>query len=98
LKYLIDIDKTICFTEGEDYENAQPYPERIQKINELHEQGHRIIYWTARGAETGINYDDLTRTQLKKWGCKYHSLGNKPFANFIVDDLAVNSNDFFKNE
>lgn len=94
--YFVDIDKTICFTEGEDYENAQPYPERIEKLNKLADEGHRICYWTARGVESGKNYDDLTRKQLNKWGCKYHSLRNKPFANFFIDDLAINSNDFFK--
>jgi len=98
MKYLVDIDGTICKTNLEDYANAEPYFDRIKKLNELHEQGHRIIYWTARGSESGNNYEDLTRSQLNKWGCKYYSLLSKPFGDFLIDDLAINSNDFFKNE
>jgi hypothetical protein len=77
MKYFIDIDNTICKTEDDDYENAQPYLDRIKKINDLYEQGHEIIYMTARGAETGINWEDLTKKQLKEWGCKYKSFGLK---------------------
>ena len=97
-KYLVDIDKTICWTEGDDYENAQPIQERIDKMNKLVEEGNIVDYWTARGADSGISYDELTRNQLSKWKVKYHALGNKPFANLYIDDLAINSNDFFKGQ
>jgi hydroxymethylpyrimidine pyrophosphatase-like HAD family hydrolase len=43
----VDIDGTICSQE-EDYSNAKPYRERIQKINKLYDDGNEIIYWTAR--------------------------------------------------
>ena len=96
MKYIFDIDNTICTIERDDYENAKPIQERIDKVNKLVSEGHIVSYWTARGSETGINYDELTRKQLNKWGCKYYSLLNKPFADFYVDDLGHNSNDFFK--
>lgn len=96
MKYLCDIDKTICWTEGDDYKNAQPIQDRIDKMNKLVEEGHQVVYWTARGSESGINWDELTRSQLNKWKVKFHSIGSKPWANCYIDDLAINSNEFFK--
>jgi len=93
--YIVDIDNTITKTEGEDYENAQPIPERISILNEYHKKGHKIIYATARGQESGKNYETLTRKQLKEWGANYHSLIEKPYADVIVDDKAHNSEKFF---
>ena len=89
VKIYVDIDETICFYSGERlYPKAEPDYENIQKINHLYEQGHQITYWTARGSVTGIDWYDLTETQLKKWGCKWHSLsvGNKPAYDLIICD------------
>ena len=85
----MDIDETICFYSGERlYPKAEPDYENIQKINHLYEQGHQITYWTARGSVTGIDWYNLTETQLKKWGCKWHSLsvGNKPAYDLLICD------------
>ena len=41
--YVIDIDGTIFKTEGMDYENSVPIPERIAKINQLYDEGNTII-------------------------------------------------------
>ena len=54
----VDIDDTICYYDikdngPKDYSTAQPYIERIQKINNLYDDGKTIIYWTARGTKTG---------------------------------------------
>jgi hypothetical protein len=95
-KYLIDIDNTITETQGDDYLNAQPIQERIDKINKLYDEGHIIWYWTARGAESGKDFFPLTFTQLKEWECKYHHLTFKPSANFIIDDKNILLKDFFK--
>jgi|TARA_R110000796_G_scaffold2169_9_gene8756 CMP-N,N'-diacetyllegionaminic acid synthase len=89
VKIYVDIDETICFYSGERlYPKAEPDYENIQKINHLYEQGHQITYWTARGSVTGIDWYDLTETQLKKWGCKWHSLsvGNKPAYDLLICD------------
>ena len=40
--YAFDCDDTICKTEGTDYYNSIPYPERIEKINRLYDAGHVI--------------------------------------------------------
>ena len=41
--YCFDIDGTIC-TQEIDYSDAKPYPERILRINELYDDGHKIIF------------------------------------------------------
>jgi hypothetical protein len=62
--------------------------ENIEKINILYEEGHEITYWTARGSITGINWFDITKTQLDTWGCKYHKLitGQKPAYDLLICD------------
>ena len=94
--YYVDIDNTICKTNGNDYHNSIPLIERITKINNLYEAGHTIIYWTARGGKTGIDWSELTSQQLDNWGCKYHTLlMKKPSYDIWIDDKAINSEDFF---
>jgi len=89
----VDIDGTICtITPDGNYANALPIPENIAVINGLYEKGHRIIYWTARGTETGINWLHVTREQFEKWGVKYHGLEfYKPTYDLFIDDKAINA-------
>ena len=96
--YCFDLDNTICVTEGNRYEEAQPILERINKVNELYDQGHTIIIETARGCVSGKNWWYYTTDQLKFWGVKYHSLrtGVKWGADFFIDDKGINDKDFFK--
>ena len=47
--YVDDIDSTICTQTFGDYSKAKPYQDRINKINDLYDKGHKIIYFTARG-------------------------------------------------
>jgi len=67
----VDIDGTICYTEGADYKDSTPRKNQIDKINKLYDEGNEIIYWTARGGTTGISWNKLTKKQLEEWGCKY---------------------------
>lgn len=93
--FVIDIDGTICFTKNGEYEGAEPIKETIEKINILYELGNRIIYNTARGSETGIDWQELTIRQLDEWGCKYDELiTGKPYGDYYVDDRAINIKDF----
>lgn len=88
-RYIVDIDGTICTQTASDYANAQPLPDRIAKINALYDEGHTIIYWTARGMASGTDHGDMTEQQLQDWGCKYHSLWmGKPQYDVWVDDKA----------
>jgi hypothetical protein len=95
--YVIDIDGVICTNTWGKYELAVPFISRIYKINKLYEEGNEIVYYTARGSTTGINWRELTLKQFEDWGVKYHSLiFSKPQADVYVDDKGVNSNEFFK--
>jgi len=90
LKIYVDIDGTICETKDKDYANAVPIPENIAKINKLHDEGHYIFYWTARGSSSGIDWADITERQLRDWGCRYSMLSNhkKPSFDILIDDRA----------
>ena len=106
MKYVFDIDGTICKTNDADYENSLPIMERINKINSLYDDGHTIVYFTARGmGRTGGNRDavyelfyPLTKGQLIKWKAKHHELIlGKPDADFFIDDKGTNDHIFFEN-
>jgi hypothetical protein len=95
----VDIDNTICTTpDTEEYEKARPMIARIHQINELYDNGHTVIYWTARGTKSGIDWSELTRNQFKQWGVKYHDIKfHKPVYDLFVDDKNISSDVFFKN-
>ena len=89
LTIYVDIDETICFYDGErNYPEAITHYENINKINELYDEGHYIKYWTARGSVSKIDYFNLSETQLKKCGSKYHelSVGEKPNYDLLICD------------
>ena len=87
----VDIDNTICTTNDVDYVLAQPIKHMIDWINGLYTDGHTIIYWTARGAVTGLDWKGLTEHQLKEWGCLYHSLEmGKPHYDLMICDKTIN--------
>jgi hypothetical protein len=94
----VDIDETICVSPpSRDYSLAVPIVNHISKINELYDTGNTIIYWTARGTTSGIDWRNTTEKQFKKWGVKFHDLKfGKPQYDLFIDDKNVNSEDFFK--
>lgn len=97
MKYIIDIDDTICHTINKQYTNSAPYYDRIEKINQLYDEGHIIHYWTARGSSSGIDWLEHTTKQLNEWGCKYHEVAvGKPSYDVWIDDKAINDKEFFK--
>ena len=98
----VDIDDTICYYDNKDikkkmeYDKAKPYLERIKKINDLFDNGHKIIYWTARGTVTQKLWFNITYKQLNEWGCKFHELKmGKPAYDLFIDDKNVNSDIYF---
>jgi len=93
----VDIDETICQSpEDRNYSKAQPVKERIEKINKLFEEGNTIVYWTARGTMTGIDWYQVTQKQFDIWGVKYHDLKmGKPAYDLFIDDKNINSDTFF---
>lgn len=100
MKYIVDIDGTICSNTDGDYANAKPYDSRIAFFNQLFDLGYEIHYWTARGSSSGKDWKELTLNQLKEWGVKYTSADTgKPSYDIWIDDKAINANEFFyKNE
>jgi hypothetical protein len=103
--YVFDIDGTICKTDDGDYDRSEPYADRIAEINQLHSDGHTILYYTARGMGRTNNdvlesykvFYDLTRRQLNSWGAKYHNLFlGKPAADIYIDDKGINDDKFFE--
>ena len=106
MKYVIDIDGTICDKQREhDYNKSFPYHKRIRIINQLYDDGHTIVYYTARGmgrnnnnAALAINqFYSLTEKQLEEWGAKHHQLIlGKPSADVYVDDKGIRDGKFFR--
>jgi hypothetical protein len=99
MKYIIDIDNTICKEEGPVI-NRKPWTDRVEKINQLYDDGHIIIFYTARGNKSGRGeeyYGPITKAQLSAWGVKYHELYFKPFdGDIFIDDRSVHPDEFFK--
>ena len=93
----VDIDETICVSPtSRDYSQAVPIVDHINKINELYDSGSTIVYWTARGTGSGIDWREVTEKQFKKWGVKYHDLKfGKPIYDLFVDDKNINTDKFF---
>lgn len=94
--YYVDIDGTICNITNGQYHLAKPIKKNIAKINRLYEDGNTIIYWTARGTVTQIDWLELTKKQLSYWGAKYHDVRvGKPHYDYFICDKATNSDVFF---
>lgn len=98
--YFIDIDDTICrLSEPMNYASAIPIPKAIEKVNRLFLDGHHIVFWTARGTISKIDWRQLTETQLLNWGVQYHELRlGKPAYDFFIDDKNINSEDWLNEE
>lgn len=91
MKLVIDIDGTICSQNKDgNYQYARPKKDRIETINKLYDDGHKIILFTARGSETGIDWSEKTLEQLNRWGVKFHDLQfGKPSGDVYFDDRSL---------
>jgi quercetin dioxygenase-like cupin family protein len=91
MKYFIDLDNTLCKTNNSDYANSTPIRERIDYVNRLKNDGHHITIWTARGATSGINHEEITKQQLEEWEVNYDELlMKKPHYDIYIDDKSFN--------
>ena len=99
MKYVIDIDGTICEEVGEVI-GRKPFTDRIAKINKLYDLGHTIVFYTARGLKSGRgeeHYRPITEQQLKEWGFNYKDFFFKKHdATHYIDDKALRPEEFFK--
>ena len=84
----VDIDGTICETNGANYKDSKPRYDQILKINNLYKEGHEIVYWTARGGHSGIDWSRFTKQQIDNWGCQYTRIEKqkKPSFDLFIDD------------
>lgn len=101
IRWIIDLDGTLCDTEYEikdgkwTYKNATPKCDVIEKINILYDMGEHITIFTARGSQIKREWGELTKNQLKEWGVKYHELRfGKPGGEIYVDDRTITPSDF----
>tara|TARA_B100000927_G_scaffold284923_1_gene274419 strand:- start:976 stop:1290 length:315 start_codon:yes stop_codon:yes gene_type:complete len=94
----VDIDETICISpEDRDYTKAIPIKKNIKKINKMYDNGDTIVYWTARGTVSGIDWTETTKKQLKEWGAKHHDVKlGKPHFDMYICDKSFNAMEFFK--
>lgn len=86
--FVVDIDGVIAsIVPGNDYTRAGPLAGNIACVNALFDAGHRIVLFTARGSETGIDWSGTTRAQMEAWGVRHHELRfGKPAADHYIDD------------
>ena len=104
MTYVIDIDDTICRTNESDYEKSEPMQHRIDAVNKLYDDGHTILFLTARGMCRNENHQldaiaelhKFTHDQLVRWGVKFHKLFlGKPAGDIYIDDKGCKDIDFF---
>ena len=107
MKYVFDIDGTVCTNTGgkNNYTDAEPYEDRIKEINKLYDEGHTILFLTARGMGKNNNnvieaynqFYEFTKKQLTDWNIKFHKLYlGKPDADLFIDDKGCSDIDFFR--
>ena len=97
----VDIDETICVNEDtdsslpRDYRKSLPLKKNIQAVNEMYDAGHTIIYWTARGTQTGEDWSAVTIEQFNLWHVKYHEIKfGKPYYDIFICDKSLNPKDW----
>ena len=106
MRYCFDIDNTICHTgvlpNGKpDYYGSTPFPYMVERVNQLYDEGHYIIFQTARGRESRIDHTELVTKQLDYWGFKYHELEpmfHKPHAHIFIDDKGIDVEEWKKTQ
>lgn len=95
--FVFDIDGVVAqFEPSLRYDRAKPDQKTIDVINRLYDYGNRIVLFTARGSESGIDWSAVTERQMEEWGVRYHQLRfGKPAATFYVDDKNMSLEELF---
>lgn len=101
-----DIDNTLfTLAINKDYRNIRPIQRNIDLLKKLYNQGHNIILYTARNMKSSDGNVGLATRRampdilyiLEKYEIPYHEIYFKPYFDFLIDDLAINSfNDISK--
>lgn len=101
LRICFDFDNTLVSypTIKGDYSSVKPITKNIKFLKLLKSLGHTIIIYTARrmrthGGNVGkvvADISEVTLDTLKRFNIPYDEIYfGKPYANFYIDDLAVN--------
>ena len=101
LRVCFDLDNTLVTYPDVigDYSSVRPISRNIEFLKLLHRLGHHIIIYTARRMRTHkgnvgaivADIGEVTIKTLKRFSIPYDELYfGKPYANFYIDDLAVN--------
>ena len=101
LRMCFDLDNTLVSYPKEpgNYNSVEPINKNIQFLRLLKELGHTIIIYTARRMKThsgnigGVVADigKITLNTLEEFNIPYDEIYfGKPYANFYIDDLAIN--------
>lgn len=101
LRICFDFDNTLVSypTVKGDYSNVKPITKNIKFLKLLKSLGHTIIIYTARRMKTHggnigkvvADISEVTLDTLKRFNIPYDEIYfGKPYANFYIDDLAVN--------
>lgn len=97
-RFVFDIDGVIVqYNSSLKYEESLPNEKMINIINHLYDMGNEIILFTARGYVTGIDWQDITKEQMERFGVKYHQLlFGKPNADYYIDDKMMNMDALYR--
>jgi len=96
--YCFDLDGVICNNTYGKYDEAKPFKNVIDKINNLYEEGNYILIYTSRymgkfdnNQSKAIDYGyKKTKYQLDSWGLRYNKLMlGKPEYDLIIDDKSI---------
>jgi len=109
LRICFDLDNTLVSYPqiSKDYTSVKPIIKNINFLRYLKKCGHTIIIYTARRMKTShsnigiVNKDigKITFETLEKFNIPYDEIYfGKPYADFYIDDLAVNAYDSLEKE
>ena len=102
-RFCFDLDGTLVTSPvvPNDYSTVEPIEKNINLLKFLKQKGHHIIIYTARRMRTHrgnigaivADVGEITINTLKRFGIPYDELCfGKPWAQFYIDDLAVDCN------
>ena len=103
--FAFDVDNTICENKTGDmsYADVRPFPEALETLRWLRQEGHTIILHTARHMKTCAgNQGKVLKLQgkvlfdwLEQHDVPYDEIWwSKPYAHLIVDDIAHQHTDW----
>ena len=97
--FAVDFDGTLCKNAWPEI--GEPYPEMIDLVKSLRQNGHNIILWTCREgfdlekavtwcAERGLNFDAVN-DNLEEIKVLFGGNSRKIVADYYIDDKAMHA-------